>query len=131
MEKNSGAESPDKAAALHMLALSYEAQHKYDLVEPLYKQALAIYETIAGPEHPVTQNCSDSYKLFCTVYGVREWKDGTGKYTLTAHFIEKQDGSVRLLMPGGKTKMVALDKLSPADQQHVEQVTAIQAQLSQ
>ncbi|NJL10208.1 MAG: tetratricopeptide repeat protein [Calothrix sp. SM1_7_51] len=47
----------DYADSLHCLAYLYNNQGKYDEAEPLYRQALDIYEQRLGSNHPRTNNC--------------------------------------------------------------------------
>jgi tetratricopeptide (TPR) repeat protein len=51
-ERVLGAEHPDVAFSLTMLATLHVAQHHYDQVEPLATRALHIHEKMLGPEHP-------------------------------------------------------------------------------
>jgi tetratricopeptide (TPR) repeat protein len=46
-----GVHHPDVAASLQALAGIYDAQHQYDIAEPLYQRALAIQEQTLGAEH--------------------------------------------------------------------------------
>ena len=54
-----GQEDSRFAAAVFQLAFLYRGQGKYLLAEPLYRQALAINETILGPNPTVASNLSN------------------------------------------------------------------------
>ena len=45
---------PDTAASLNNLAGLLESRGRLDEAEPLYRRALAILESVLGPEHPNT-----------------------------------------------------------------------------
>ncbi|MEM1128378.1 MAG: tetratricopeptide repeat protein, partial [Bacteroidota bacterium] len=49
-----GEEHPDTAASLNNLAGLYESQGRYAEAEPLYEQALAVYQQVLGEEHTDT-----------------------------------------------------------------------------
>jgi hypothetical protein len=51
---------------------------------------------------------------------VRQWTDISGQYTLEARFVSLSDGTVRLQKANGRFVRIALDQLSPADQQFVQ-----------
>ena len=52
--KKNGPDHANTATSLNNLANLYYTQGKYDLAEPLYERALAIYEKALGPDHPDT-----------------------------------------------------------------------------
>jgi len=45
------------APSLNNLAALYHAQGRYDEAEPLYRRALALYEQVLGPIHPLVAQC--------------------------------------------------------------------------
>lgn len=54
---------------------------------------------------------------------LRQWKDKTGQFSVTATLLEATPTSVTLLRAdNGKTLVVPLDKLSSADQEYVQQL---------
>ena len=57
-EQALGPDHPDTAISLNNLAGLLHAQEgRYEEAEPLYRRALAIWETKLGPEHPHTVTC--------------------------------------------------------------------------
>jgi hypothetical protein len=50
---------------------------------------------------------------------LRTWTDSTGQRHIEAAFVGQVDGQVRLRRPDGKEVNLALEKLSPADQEWV------------
>src|SRR5271154_6530662 len=46
-----GPEDPDTASSINNLALLYSQIGEYAKAEPLYKEALRIYQKLLGPEH--------------------------------------------------------------------------------
>src|SRR5262245_34300504 len=50
-EEALGPDSPHVAFALDLLARMHQGQQQYDEAEPLFKRALAIYQTANGDEH--------------------------------------------------------------------------------
>ena len=52
MEKALGQDHPDVASGLNNLAALYQAQGRYELVEPLYTRSLTIMEKALGQDHP-------------------------------------------------------------------------------
>jgi hypothetical protein len=54
----------------------------------------------------------------------RTWTDNTGKHRLEAALVEVRDGNVRMRTASGGLKVIALDRLSAADQDYVRQQTA-------
>jgi len=52
----------------------------------------------------------------------RTWTDSTGKHKIEAEFVELTSEGVKLKKADGKTVVIPLKKLSPADQQHVEEL---------
>jgi tetratricopeptide (TPR) repeat protein len=46
------------------LALLYYSQGKYSEAEPLYQEALAIFEQSLGIDHPNTVTVRENYQLF-------------------------------------------------------------------
>ena len=61
LERVLGPEHPDTAQTLGNLALLYHDQGKFELAVPLYEQALAIYESALGTDHPRTVNVRNNY----------------------------------------------------------------------
>src|SRR4051794_15690381 len=57
-------------------------------------------------------------------YPVRTWTDSTGKFKIEASYAGQDDTGVKLKKPDGKTIQLALDKLSPQDQQYLAGVVA-------
>jgi outer membrane biosynthesis protein TonB len=51
--------------------------------------------------------------------GLRTWSDATGQYRLEARLVSVQDNLVRLCNAEGKFFRIAMQQLSPADQQFV------------
>jgi tetratricopeptide (TPR) repeat protein len=60
-EKALGPEHPDVARGLNNLAELYRTQGKYEQAEPLWKQALVIYEKLFGHDHPTTAIIRENY----------------------------------------------------------------------
>lgn len=56
--------------------------------------------------------------------GARKWTDSTGKFSIDAEFVEFVDGHVALRIADGREIRLPLERLSPADQQHVRALTA-------
>ena len=54
----------------------------------------------------------------------RHWVDNTGNFEVDARLIEILDGKVRLLKDNGATCTVALRRLSAADADYVQQISA-------
>ncbi len=50
-----GDKHPDVALSLNNLALLYDNQGRYEAAEPLYLEALKIFERILGADHPSTK----------------------------------------------------------------------------
>jgi nephrocystin-3 len=59
-QKNKGNEHPDTAICMNNLANLYYAKGDYDNAEPLYQQALEIFEKVFGVEHPNTVTIRDN-----------------------------------------------------------------------
>ena len=55
-----GDDHPDVATSLNNLAFFYYSQHKYNEAEPLYQQALNIFEQRLGVDHSNTIIVRDS-----------------------------------------------------------------------
>jgi len=55
-EQQSGPDHPQIALGLHAIAVLYHRQSKYMQAEPLEARALAICESIRGPDHPQSQS---------------------------------------------------------------------------
>ena len=53
-EQNVGADHPDVATSLYVLALLYKTQGDNAKVESLFKRSLAIREKALGPDHPLS-----------------------------------------------------------------------------
>ena len=51
-ERMFGADHPNVAVSLNLLAVMYTDQGKYAEAEPLYRRSLAIWEKVLGPDHP-------------------------------------------------------------------------------
>ena len=58
------------ATALNEHALSLKAAGKYELAEPLYKQAIQILEATLGPDHPNTIGVKANYESL-----LKTWKN--------------------------------------------------------
>jgi hypothetical protein len=54
----------------------------------------------------------------------RTWTDNTGKHTIEAEFVEVTDGGVRVRKTDGGLIVVPLGRLSQADRQHVQSLSA-------
>ncbi|MBE7384424.1 MAG: tetratricopeptide repeat protein [Leptolyngbya sp. SIO1E4] len=61
---------PDVALSLNNLAGLYDAQGRYEEAEPLYTQALTLFEQILGPEHPYTQRVKDNLQILLEKKGL-------------------------------------------------------------
>ena len=57
------------ARSLNNLAVLNRAQGKYGEAEPLYQQALKIYEKALGPEHPDVAQVLENYASLLTKMG--------------------------------------------------------------
>lgn len=55
---------------------------------------------------------------------IREWKDASGRYTIHAIFSGIKDGKVQLTKADGTTVTLSLNKLSPEDQQVVQNLAS-------
>ena len=56
-----GPDHPNVAQSLNNLAGLYHAQGRYEASEPLYKQALAVWEKAVGPDHPNVATALKNY----------------------------------------------------------------------
>lgn len=64
--------------------------------------------------------------FFADLSMAREWTDVTGKFKVEAELIEVTDGAVRLQRrDNGKVVTVSIEKLSLADQQHLETLSPL------
>ncbi|NJN72151.1 MAG: tetratricopeptide repeat protein [Limnothrix sp. RL_2_0] len=52
------------AGSMNNLASLYESQGKYAAAEPLYKEALSLFESLLGADHPSTATVRENYKIF-------------------------------------------------------------------
>ncbi len=59
-----------------------------------------------------------------TEIAMRTWSDATGTYKIEATYLGVTDGKVQLRRQDGREISVPLDRLSPADQQYVQQTQA-------
>ena len=59
-----GAGHEKSATALNNLATNYQATGRYDEAEPLYRQALEVFEATLGAEHPDTQTVRGNLEAF-------------------------------------------------------------------
>ena len=62
--------------------------------------------------------------LLSTTVQARVWTDATGKNKVEAEYVGQKDGKVILRKPDGNLATVPLDRLSAADQKHVEGLPA-------
>ena len=51
------------ALSINNLAGLYDSQGRYEQAEPLYRQALDIFEKVLGKDHPSTVTVRENYQL--------------------------------------------------------------------
>ena len=61
-DRGSWASHPDVALTLNNLAVLYKSHARYAEAEPLYRCALAIFETTLGPGHPKAIACGENHR---------------------------------------------------------------------
>lgn len=58
---------------------------------------------------------------------VKTWTDNTGRYSVTAEFVDVRDGQVRLKKQDGSLISLPLERLSDGDREYVERLLALRA----
>ena len=56
-----GPNHPDVAMTLNNLAVLFKEQGKFNQAEPLFRRALAIFESCLDPDHPKVVTCRENF----------------------------------------------------------------------
>jgi SLA1 Homology Domain 1 (SHD1) protein len=110
----------DRSGAVELVEVKYsvDGQPKTQKIPPW---ALTIRKNSGGGG---TAGASGGAAQLAKEYPVRTWSDSSGKFKIEASYAGQDAAGIKLKKTDGKTIQLALDKLSPQDQQYIAGIAA-------